>query len=72
MSNVQLLKEPPFYGELSIVKNKSAFSGYASNYKIEIVDKRDPIVQLKASELSIIDLFKDLLKEIKGFNIRLH
>ena len=71
MSNVQLLKELPFYGELSIVKNKSAFSGYASNYKIEIVDKRDPIVQLKASELSIIDLFKDLLNEIKGFKYQI-
>ena len=42
--NVQLLKELPFYDELSIVKNKSAFSGYARSYKIDIVDKRDPIV----------------------------
>ena len=44
LSNVQLLKELPFYDELSIVKNKSAFSGYARSYKIDIVDKRDPIV----------------------------
>ena len=53
LSNVQLLKELPFYDELSIVKNNSAFSVYARSYKIEIVDKKDPIVQLKASELSI-------------------
>ena len=63
-SRVQLLKELPFYDELSIVKNKSAFSGYARTYKIEIVNKRDPIIQLKASKLSIVDLFKDLLSEI--------
>ena len=53
LSNVQLLKELPFYDELSIVKNNSTFSVYARSYKIEIVDKKDPIVQLKASELSI-------------------
>ena len=53
LSSVELLKELPFYDKLSIVKNKTAFSGYARSYKIEIVDKRDPIVQLKASELSI-------------------
>ena len=53
LNNAQLLKELPFYDELSIVKNKTAFSGYARSYKIEIVDKRDVIVQLKASKISI-------------------
>ena len=71
LSNVQLLKELPFYDELNIVKNNRAFSGYVRSYKIEIVDKRDPIVQLKANELSIIDLFKDLLNEIKGFKYQI-
>ena len=66
LSNVQVLKELPCYNELSIVKNKTAFSGYARTYKIEIIDKRDPIIQLKASKVSIIDFFKDLLSEIKG------
>ena len=61
LSNVELLKELPFYDELRIVKNRSAFSGYARSYKVEIVNKRDPLVQLKASKQSIIDLFKDLL-----------
>ena len=41
LNNVKLLKELPFYDELSIVKNKTAFSGYAQSYKIEIVDKKD-------------------------------
>ena len=58
MNNVQLSKELPFYDELSIAKNKTAFSGYAQSYKIEIVDKRDVIVQLKASKISIVELFK--------------
>ena len=40
-------------------------------YKIEIVDGRDPIVQLKASELSVKDLLKDLLNEIKGFQYQI-
>ena len=29
LNNVKLLKELPFYDELGIVKNKTAFSGYA-------------------------------------------
>ena len=71
IKKLQLLKELPFYDELSSVKNNSAFSGYARNYKIEIVDKKDPIVQLKASKLSIKDLFKDLLSGIKGFKYQI-
>ena len=40
-SNIQLSKELPFYGDF---KNKTAFSGYAQIYKVEIIDKRDVIV----------------------------
>ena len=58
LNNVELLKELPFYDELNIVKNKTAFSGYARSCKIEIVDKRDVLVQLKASEISIKELFR--------------
>ena len=71
LNNVQLLKELPFYDGLSIVRNKTAFSGYAQSYKIEIVDKKDVIVQLKASEISIVELFKDLLIELKGFKYQI-
>ena len=56
---------------MSIVKNKTAFSGYAQSYKIEIVDKRYVVVQLKASEISIVELFKDLLIELKGFKYQI-
>ena len=71
LNNVQLLKELPFYDELSIVKNKTKFSGYAGSYKIEILDKRDVVIQLKASEVVIKELFKDLLIELKGFKYQI-
>ena len=56
---------------MSIVKNKTAFSGYVQSYKIEIVDKRDVVFQLKASEISIVELLKDLLIELKGFKYQI-
>ena len=57
----------PFCDELSIAKNKAAFSGYAQSYKVEVIDKRDVVIQLKASEIVIKELLKDLLTELKGF-----
>ena len=66
LNNVQLLKELPFSDDLSIAKNKKAFSGYSRSYKVEIVDKTDMIVQLKSSKIVIKDLFKGLLLELKG------
>ena len=35
--------------------------------KVEIIEKKYPIVQLEASKLSIKELFNDLLYETKGF-----
>ena len=52
---------------MSIVKNKTAFSSYAQSYRIEIVDRKDVIVQLKPSEIALKELFRDLLLELKGF-----
>ena len=71
LSNVRLLKEFPFYDDLSVVENKTAFSGYAQSYKVEIVDKKDVIVQLKSSKMAIKNLFKDLLVEMKGFKYQI-
>ena len=71
LSNLQLLKDLPFYDELNIVKNKSAFNDHAQSYNIEIIDKKDVIAQLKASEISIKNLFKDLLMEIKEFKYQI-
>ena len=71
LSNIKLLQELPFYDELNVVKSSSAFSGYARSYKVETVDKKDPLVQLEVSKSSIKDLFKDLLNEIKGFKYQI-
>ena len=69
LKNVDLLAELPFYDQLNIIKTDQAFSGYA--IKVEIVDKKDLIVQLEASKSSIKDLFNDLLNETKGFKYQI-
>ena len=71
LNNVQLLKELPFYHDLNIVKNKTEFSAYGRSYKIEIVNKKDVVVQLKSSEIALKELFKDLLLELKGFKYKI-
>ena len=35
-------------------------------YKVELLDKKDPLSELEASKSSIKDLFNDLLDETKG------
>ena len=67
LKNIDQLAELPFYEKLSIIKTNQAFRGYAILYKVEVVEKKDPMVQLKASKLSVKDLFGDLLNETKGF-----
>ena len=39
--------------------------------KVELIEKKDPIVQLEASKSSITDLFSDLLNETKGFKYQI-
>ena len=41
------------------------------SYKVEIIEKKYPIVQLEASKLSIKNLFSDLLNEIKCFRYQI-
>ena len=71
LSNIKLLHELPFYDELSVVKKSNAFKGCARSYKVEIIDPKDPLIQLEASKSSIKDLFKDLLNEMKGFKYQI-
>ena len=61
LKSIDLLSELPFYEELNVVK-----TGYAMSYKVEIIEKKDPIQQLEASKSSIKDLVSDLLNETKG------
>ena len=71
LKNIDRLAELPFYEQLSVIKTNEAFRGYAMSYKVEIVDRKYPIVQLEASKSSIKDLFNDLLNEIKGFKFQI-
>ena len=41
------------------------------SYIVEITEKKDPIVQLETSKLSIKNLFSDLLNKQKVLDIRL-
>ena len=56
---------------MSITKTDQAFKGYAVSYKVEIIEKKDPIIQLEASTLSIKNLFNDLLNELKDFKYQI-
>ena len=71
LKNIDQLVELPFYEQLHVIKPDQAFSGYAMLYKVEIIEKKDPIVQLKASKLSIKNLFSDFLNETKGFKYQI-
>ena len=39
--------------------------------KVEIIERKDAIVQLEVSKLSIRELFSDLLNETKGFKYQI-
>ena len=67
LKNIDRLAELPFYEQLSVIKTDQAFKGYAMSYKVKIVERKDPIVQLKARKLSIKNLSSNLLNETKGF-----
>ena len=55
LKNIDRLTELPFYERLSV----------------EIIEKKDPIVQLDPTKSSIKDLFSDLLNEAKDFTYKI-
>ena len=71
LKNINLLSELPFYEELSVIKTDRAFRGYAMSCKVNLIEKKDPLIQLEASKSSIKDLFNDLLDETKGFKYQI-
>ena len=71
LKNIDWLAELPFYEQVSVIKTNQAFRGYALSYKVEIVERKDSIVQLEASKSSIKDLFGDLLNETRGFKYQI-
>ena len=67
LKDIDQLIELPFYEQLDVIKTHEAFRGYAISYKVQIVERKDRIVQLKASKLSINNLFNDILNETNDF-----
>ena len=49
------------------MKTDHAFKGYAMEYRVELVEKKHPLIQLEASKSSIKDFFNVLLDETKAF-----
>ena len=41
-----MLRELPFYHELNIARTSKTFKGYPRIHSIEIIDLKDPLVQL--------------------------
>ena len=70
LKNINLLSELPFYEEWNVVKTDHALKGYAMSYKVKLVEKKDPLIQLEASKSSIKYLLNNLLDEAKGLCIK--
>ena len=66
LTGINLLVELPFYKQPSIIKMNQTLQGYAMSNKVELIEKKDPILQLEASKSSIKDLFS-----IKGFKYQI-
>ena len=71
LKHLDLLSELPFYEQLNVIKTNHAFRGYEMSYKVEIIEKKDPIKHLEASKSSIKGLFSDLLNDTKGFKYQI-
>ena len=52
-SNAKLMSELPFYKDLNVKEISQAFKRYAKSFRVEIVDRKDPMVQLYASKKRI-------------------
>ena len=51
---------------MSVIKADQALKEYAMTYQVELIGKKDPLVQLEASKLSINVLFDNFSDETKG------
>ena len=47
LKKIDLLSELHFYEELNVIKASHAFRGYLMGYKVEIIEKKDPIKKLE-------------------------
>ena len=71
LKNIDPLVELLFYEQLSVTKTDQAFKRYAMSYKVEIIEKKDPILQLEAGKLNIKNLSNNVLNELNGFKYQI-
>ena len=71
LKNIDRLAELPFYEQVSVIKTNQAFRAYAMSYNFEIIERKDPVVQLETSKSSIKDFFSDFLNETKRFKYQI-
>ena len=71
LKKVDLLSKAPFYEELNVIETNHVFIEYTMSYKVEIIEKKDPIKQLEARKSSIKYLFSNLLNKTKGFKYQI-
>ena len=70
-NNVELMSKLPFYKDLTAEEISEAFKRYAKSYRVEIVDKKDPVIQLYSSKVRVAKLFEELLSKTKGFKYQI-
>ena len=51
LKNIDLLSQLPFYEELNVIKTTHAFRGYAMSYRVELIEKKDPIKQTQVNQV---------------------
>ena len=61
----------PFYNKVGISRRERAYKRYIETYNVEVVDRISLNDSLFLAKSSIVDLFKDLLKEKRGFKYNL-
>ena len=61
----------PFYDSVGILRREHAHEYYAETYNVEVTDKISLADSLFLAKSSIINLFKDLLEQKRGFKYNL-
>ena len=64
--NVKFMSKLPFYKDLKVKEISDAFKRYAKSCRVEIVDKKDPMIKLYSSKKRITEVFGELVSEIRG------
>ena len=66
-----MVSEIPFYEEFNVVKTDQAFKVKAMPYKVELIDKKDPLIPSEASSQSILQLL-DRYQQVLTWNCLLN